>query len=47
VTRCYFENGRLNRWIDEKGKTVDKILYPAKEKQLLDDVKNGFMDKSN
>jgi len=36
VTRCYFENQRLVRWIDEKGKIVDKSLYPATEKELLE-----------
>ena len=38
VTRCYFENQQLVRWIDEKGKVVDKGLYPAKEKEVLDEV---------
>ncbi|HLZ88245.1 MAG TPA: hypothetical protein VKQ52_13415 [Puia sp.] len=35
VNRCYFHNGQMIRWIDERGKLVDKTLYPAKEKELL------------
>lgn len=34
TTRYYFQNGRLVRVIDEKGKLVDKSLYPEKQKDL-------------
>jgi hypothetical protein len=34
TSRYYFQNGRLFRCIDEKGKLVDKGLFPAKVKEL-------------
>lgn len=42
TTRCYLHNGHLIRYIDERGKLVDKGLYPAKEKELLVDDSSFF-----
>jgi hypothetical protein len=36
TVRCYFQNGHLIRCIDEKGELVDKGLYPARERELLE-----------
>jgi hypothetical protein len=35
--RYYFHNGRLIRWLDEKGKIKDKSLYAAKASEILND----------
>ena len=37
--RYYFNNLRLIRWINS-GKMINNSLYPAKEKELLDDIKD-------
>lgn len=38
--KYYFKNQKLIRWISNDGKIVDAILYPEKEKEILDDVKS-------
>jgi hypothetical protein len=38
--RFYFGKQKLIRWITADGKIADKSLYPAKEKQILDDLQD-------
>jgi len=38
--RFYFHKQKLIRWITGKGKIADKSLYNAKEKEILDDIKD-------
>jgi len=38
--RFYFNKKKLIRWIGKDGKIMDAGLYPAKEQEILDDLKN-------
>ena len=37
--RLYFDKQSLMRWMNVKGKTVDKDYYSDKEKQVMDNLK--------
>lgn len=38
--KFYFKNEKLIRWVDNKAKVVDLMLYPEKEKEILDYIKS-------